>query len=66
MKIMDCYWYRRPGGVDYAQQAIISSPRTFHFRQKLKIELYLGATEEFPQLRGRLHEGMKFLVPGRS
>ena len=63
---MDCYWYRRPGGVDYAQQAIISSPRTFHFRQKLKIELYLGATEEFPQLRGRLHEGMKILVPGRS
>ena len=63
---MDCYWYRRLGGVDYAQHAIISSPRTFHFRQKLKIELYLGATEEFPELRGCLHEGRKILVPGRS
>ena len=48
---MDCYWYRRLAGVDYAQPAIISSPRTFHFRQKLKIELYLGATDEFPELK---------------
>ena len=63
---MDCYWYRRLGGVDYAQHAIISSPRTFHFRQKLKIELYLGATEEFPELRGCLHEGRKILEGGSS
>ena len=63
---MDCYWYRRLGGVDYAQHAIISSPWTFHFRQKLKIELYLGVPQEFPQLRGCLHEGRKILVPGRS
>ena len=63
---MECYWYRRLGGVDYAQHAIISSPWTFHFRQKLKIELYLGAPQEFLQLRGCLHEGRKILVPGRS